>query len=120
MRVLLVGDFRQEQVKFISSIERIEVIGHLVTGENAINYYDDLDVDLILMDMNMPGMTGLEAARWIREQAAKVKIVLLAESLTRDYLMACMQLKLDGCILKNATPAAFAETLLACRDCIAQ
>jgi DNA-binding NarL/FixJ family response regulator len=116
MRILLVGDFKDELITFISNLEGIDVCGHLLNAENAISDYDALGVDMILMDVIMPGMSGLEAARWIKEQTAKVRIVLLSEHLNYEFLMTCVELKLDGCVLKTANNAAFAETLLSCRD----
>jgi DNA-binding NarL/FixJ family response regulator len=116
MKILLVGQFTEELVTFISRLEGIQLSGHLQYAENAINDYDALEVDLILMDVDMPGINGLEAARWIKEQSSKVRIVLLSENLNYQFLTACVELRLDGCVLKTANNSAFADALLSCRD----
>ncbi len=70
MHILVVDDellARQRMIKLVTSIEGYTVVGEADNGEKAIEAVDRLDPDLVLMDVKMPGVDGLEAARRIAD-----------------------------------------------------
>jgi two-component system response regulator NreC len=80
----------------------IEIVGEAATGEEAIEQARSLRPDMILLDIAMPGLNGLEAARAIRQEAPEVRIVVLTMYDDEAYLREFLQLGAAGYVLKQA------------------
>jgi DNA-binding NarL/FixJ family response regulator len=88
VRVLIVDDqepFRLAARMVVEATDGFEVVGEADTGESGVDLADRLDPDLILMDVNLPGINGLDATRRILEQSARVVILLLSTYEEADY-----------------------------------
>ena len=80
VRVLIVDDqepFRMAARMVVEAAEGFEVVGEADTGESSVEMARELDPDLVLMDVNLPGVNGLEATRRILEDSADRTVVLL-------------------------------------------
>lgn len=88
-------------VSILSTEEGITVVGTAASGEDAINAVSNLKPDVILMDIVLKKMTGLEACRWIKERDDNVKVLLLSMEVTRDYLKAGIQSGISGYLHKD-------------------
>ena len=106
-RVLIVDDhpLARNAVKSILELSpRYLVVGEAANGAEACELSGQLLPDLILMDINMPGMNGLETTRRIKQQFPLIKIVILSVSDDVADLFAAIQFGAQGYLLKNMEP----------------
>jgi DNA-binding NarL/FixJ family response regulator len=113
IRVLLADDHQLVRTGFraiLESEDDIEVVGEAADGAQAVALAGRLQPDVILMDVEMPGMDGLEATR--RVTAHDGPSVLILTTFDRDdYLFAALQAGASGFLLKNGTPEALTEAV---------
>ena len=79
-RVLIVDDeamFRMTYITCLKQVEGISVVGEAIDGWQATLLCDELQPDVVIMDLIMPEMNGIEAARLIRASCPQIKIILL-------------------------------------------
>ncbi|NBP71021.1 MAG: DNA-binding response regulator [Cytophagia bacterium] len=106
INILIVDDHtlvRDGIKSLLSNIEDITVCGICATGEDAIGLARTLSPDIILMDIIMKGMTGIEATRWIKEQDSKIKIILLSTEVKKEFVAAGIKSGIDGYIPKDVS-----------------
>ena len=85
----------------LSSTE-LEVVGEAEDGREAVKLASELAPDLILMDLSMPRMNGIEAIKEIKKRRPDIKILVLTVYKTEEYVLASLQAGADGYILKEA------------------
>jgi DNA-binding NarL/FixJ family response regulator len=88
IRVLIVDDqepFRLAARMVVEATDDFEVVGEVETGEESVDAAHELDPDLVLMDVNLPGIDGLEATRRILKGSARVVILLLSTYEEAEY-----------------------------------
>ena len=88
VRVLIVDDqqpFREAARMVVEATDGFEVVGEAESGESSIESAAALNPDLVLMDVNLPGMNGLEATRKILEGTDRVVILLLSTYEEEEY-----------------------------------
>ena len=113
VRVLLADDhalFRRGLASLLAGRDDIDVVGEAGSGQEAIDRAHELMPDVILMDVRMPGLNGLEATRRIKEEMPYVRIVILTVSEDDEDLFAALKNGAQGYLLKNIDP----EDLIAC------
>jgi DNA-binding NarL/FixJ family response regulator len=114
IRILIADDhpiFRFGMRTLLTAMADMTVVGEAVTGEEAIQLTETLLPDLVLMDIHMPGINGIEATARIRAQHPRTAI-LIVTMLDDDSVFAAMRAGARGYLLKGAEPA---ETLRAIR-----
>ena len=79
----------------------LDVVGEAGNGEEAVRLAGLLDPDVVLMDLALPDMTGVEAARRIRETSPEIKIVILSAYDDQDYIVAAMDVGAAAYLLKT-------------------
>jgi two-component system response regulator NreC len=87
----------------ISSQEDLEVVGEAGDGREAVRQVEGLTPDLILMDLSMPKMNGVEAIREIRKRIPETKILALTVHKTEEFVLEVLQAGADGYIPKDAS-----------------
>jgi DNA-binding NarL/FixJ family response regulator len=88
VRVLIVDDqepFRLAARMVVEATDGFEVVGEAESGEASVQLARDLDPDLVLMDVNLPGINGLDATRQILETSDRVVILLLSTYEEAEY-----------------------------------
>jgi DNA-binding NarL/FixJ family response regulator len=80
----------------------IEIVGEARNGTEAVALVSELRPDVVLMDIAMPGLSGIEATRLIREQYPHTRVLVLSQHGERQYVLAVLQAGASGYILKRA------------------
>ncbi len=104
VKILLADDnarFRQRVKEFLASEPDIQVIGEAANGREAIRKAEDLRPNLILMDLMMPGMNGLEATRRLHRNMPTIKIIILTMFETAEFQEAAMHAGAGGYVVKK-------------------
>jgi two-component system, NarL family, response regulator NreC len=105
MRLLLVDNhplFRQGLKVLLESEEGIEVVGEANNGEEALTLTRELNPDLIIMDISMPGYSGLEATRQIKEHYSDTKVLILSVHSDNTYVDQALKSGASGYVHKDA------------------
>ena len=113
MRVLVVDDHSlfRDGIGSLLQAANFEVVGGASNGEEAIEAAARLRPDLILMDVSMPGMNGIEAARHIKSQMPEVKIIMLTVSDDDRVLVDAVKAGASGYLLKSLDANEFLAML---------
>ena len=114
-RVVVVDDhalFRAGLVSLLGHIESFRVVGQAQNGSEAIEVIDKTKPDLIILDVNMPIMSGVETVRALRKMGNDARIVMLTISKNETDILGAIKEGADGYLLKNAEPEQFKHELL--------
>lgn len=99
-------------LKQILELEKdIVVIAQASNGNEAVKYAEEYKPDVILMDINMPELNGLQAIAEIKQKKLLSKIIVLTIHEDREYLFKTLQMGAEGYVLKDAEPAALIEAI---------
>ena len=107
-RVLVIDDhplFRRGVCQLLELESGYAVVGEAASGQEGIARARELDPDLILLDLNMKGMNGLETLRTMRDHEIDARIIILTVSNAPEDLIAAIRAGSDGYILKDNDPA---------------
>lgn len=105
IRVLIADDhpvFRYGMKALLHSVPGIEVVGEATTGEEAVVAAGELRPDVILMDIKMPGITGIEATRRIAQAHPEISILVVTMLEEDDAVFAAMRAGARGYLVKGA------------------
>lgn len=114
MKVLLVDDhamIREGLHALLDAKPDINVVGEAATGQEAIDLVRRLEPDVVLMDVTMPDMNGIEATRRIVEMGLETRVLGLTVHESREYFFQMLAAGACGYILKGATSAELVEAI---------
>jgi len=103
--VLIVDDhalLREGLRALLEAAGDIEVVGEAVDGQQAIEACRKLDPDVVLMDVAMPGLGGLEATLEIRREQPRIRVLVLTQYDDREYVARFLKAGVAGYVLKRA------------------
>jgi len=102
----------RQGLKQVLELEKdIFVIAQACNGDEAIQFAREYNPDVILMDINMPGINGLQAIKRIKEENIGSKIIVLTIHEDREYLFKTIQMGAVGYVLKDAETTVLVEAI---------
>ena len=114
IKVLLTDDhnlFREGLARILRDAPGIDLIASAASGEEALKLAKQHQPDLVLMDINMPGIGGLEATRKLRQKLPEVKVLMLTISEEDQDLFTAVRYGARGYILKNSSSRDLLEAI---------
>ena len=114
IRVLIADDqalFARMLEALLADDEEVEIVGHAANGAEAVELADTEEPDVILMDISMPMMDGLEATRQIREHGSRARVVMLTESDLRADTVRAQRAGADAYVPKTHIAAGLRDAI---------
>ena len=105
LRILVAEDhplFRKGMVSLLESVPEFEVIGEAATGEEAVSRAAQLQPDVVLMDLQMPNVNGIEATRRILQESPNVRVLVVTLFEDDDSVFMALRAGARGYVLKDA------------------
>lgn len=118
-RILIAEDYtilREGLRSLLSSNPEFEIAGEAEDGNQAVQQTEKLKPDVVLMDLSMPRMNGMEAIREVKKRCPETKILALTVHKDEEYIRATLAAGADGYVLKDATHA---ELVMAIKSVLA-
>lgn len=115
-RVLLVDDqtlFRTGLSRLLDEDPRVEVIGQAVDGNDAVKQAEKLKPDVVLMDLKMPNLDGVEATRQIVAANPAARVLILTTFETDNHVIQALKAGASGYVLKDSQVDAIVSSILA-------
>jgi len=115
-RVLIADDqtlFRSGLAGLLNDDNRVTVVGQAVDGQDAVNQAGILKPDVVLMDVKMPNLDGVEATRRIVAEHPDIKILILTTFDADTFVLQALRAGASGYVLKDAQPQAIVSSILA-------
>ena len=107
IRLLIADDHavvRTGLTQLLSAVDDIELVGAATDGEQAVALCAELAPDVVLMDLEMPALDGIEATRRIKEAQPEVAVVILTSFADRERILRALDAGAAGYLLKDAEP----------------
>jgi DNA-binding NarL/FixJ family response regulator len=114
IRVLIVDDrpiFRAGVQGMLKDFSEIEVVGEATTGQQAVERAERLKPDVVLMDLNLPGMDGIAATRAIRAQNPQSVVLALTVSEAEEDVVEMVAAGASGYVLKDLDPVSLVRAI---------
>lgn len=113
MRILLADDHPMISTAIEALLRGtpFELVGMAATGDETLHKVEELSPDILLLDLQMPGGTGMDVLRQIRSNGRKMRVVLLTAAIDDASLIEARSLGVQGMVLKNSDPAYLLECL---------
>jgi two-component system, NarL family, response regulator NreC len=107
-KILITDDhalFREGIHRMLETEQDLEVVGEAQDARDALNKVGELMPDIVLMDINMPGLSSIEAAQQIKKTHPNTKVLFLTMYDDQEYIVRCLKAEAAGYVLKD-TPSA--------------
>jgi DNA-binding NarL/FixJ family response regulator len=114
IRILLVDDQRlmREGLRILLELEHgLEIVGEAEDGQSALDAYASLSPDVVLMDVRMPGMDGVEATWRLRERWPGARVIILTTFDDDEYVFEGLRAGAQGYLLKDVSGYDLAEAV---------
>ncbi len=119
IRVVIADDHavvRQGIRGVLEEVDGLEVVAEASDGGAALALTEQHRPDLVVLDVTMPGKTGLEVARALRDAGSGVRVLMLSMHDEPEYVLEAVRAGADGYVLKDVTPAELREAVTAIHE----
>lgn len=116
IRILLADDhkiLREGLNAILFKEDDIDVVGHAADGREAVQKAKELQPDVIVMDINMPTLDGIQATRQIREQNEDIEVVILSIYATKEHVFQALKAGVKGYLLKETSGLGVVDAIRA-------
>ncbi|PRT11100.1 DNA-binding response regulator [Bacillus thuringiensis] len=116
IKLLLVEDHhivRRGLVFFLKTRGEFEIIGEAENGEEALYFVQKEKPDVVLMDVSMPKMDGIEATKRLKQYDETIKVLILSSFSEQDYVIPALEAGADGYQLKEVQPEQLVASIIA-------
>ncbi|MEO5600727.1 MAG: response regulator transcription factor [Cyclobacteriaceae bacterium] len=116
IKIALVDDhclIRDAMAIMLQQVHDIEVVCAVPSGEELLNTFQTFNPDVILMDIIMKGMTGIETTKWLKDRNHQVKIILLSSEIKKEFVSVGIQVGIDGYLTKDVGKEILLEAIRA-------
>lgn len=113
-KVLLVDDeqlIRSGLAILLDSYSDIEIVGEAANGKETADFCNSNEVDIVLMDIRMPEVNGIEGTKIIKTKYSKTKVLILTTFQDAEYITQAMQLGASGYLLKDSSSEDIYESI---------
>lgn len=114
-RVLIADDqtlFRSGLARLLEEDPRVEIVGQAVDGADVVKRAASLKPDVVLMDVKMPNVDGIEATRKIVSEHPEIKVLVLTTFDADSYVLQALRAGASGYVLKDSQPSAIISSIL--------
>jgi DNA-binding NarL/FixJ family response regulator len=114
VRIVVVDDhalFRRGLVGLLAEMEGFQVVGEAANGQDALGIIETKKPDIVLLDVNMPEMSGIQALTAMRRRGLDSLVLMLTISQHEDDLIGAIRAGASGYLLKNAEPETLRQTI---------
>ncbi|QQK81978.1 response regulator transcription factor [Salicibibacter cibi] len=98
---------------FLQTRPEIDIVGEAQDGEEALQKVEEFQPDIVLMDVIMPKMDGIEATKRIKADDPNVKVIILTSSSDKDHVLPAIRAGASGYQLKDVDPSLLEEAMIA-------
>ena len=119
VRVMIVDDHalvREGSVQLLEQQEDLRVVGEAGTAEDALQLLEHLRPDVAIVDINLPGMSGLELARTVTARGLPVRVLIVSAYDDYAYVSEAMEVGVGGYLLKTASARELVDAVRAVSD----
>ncbi len=114
IRVMLVDDHEVVRLGLVAALETeddISIVAQAEDGESAVQIATTMQPDVILMDILLPGIDGIEACRQVKEASPQTSVVMLTSHTKQEAVLSAIMAGASGYLLKNTAPRAIVSAI---------
>ena len=119
LRVVIADDHtvvRQGIRGVLEDLNGLEVVGEAGDGDEALALVRALEPDVVVLDVNMPGRTGLDVAGELRDEGTATRVLMLSMHDDPEYVLQAVRAGADGYVLKDVAPAELRDAVRAVHE----
>lgn len=103
---------RENWVKILNAHGKLECVAACATGEEALERFAERRPDVVLMDVNLPGMTGIKCTALLKQRLPETQILMVTAFSNNDYIFEALQAGASGYLLKSKSSADVVHSII--------